>query len=59
MTPARLATLTRHVSTITSLEELDGFRRELSAQGELNTDIMAVIRDRRDVLARVVTKGRM
>ena len=57
MTPERLQNLTRQVATITSLDELDGFRKNLTAQGELTTYIMAVIRDRQDVLARVATKG--
>ena len=53
MTPDRLAHLTRMVATITSLEELDGFRRGLSESGELTTDVMAAIRDRQDRLANV------
>ncbi|MDD7973427.1 hypothetical protein [Roseinatronobacter alkalisoli] len=50
MTPARLAQLQRHVATITTLDELDGFRTQLSEQQEMTTDIMAAIRDRQDVL---------
>ena len=57
MTPERLQNLTRQVATITSLDELDGFRRQLSAQRELTTDLMAVIRDKQDRLAKVATKG--
>jgi len=57
MKAERLTHLTRQIATITSLDELDGFRQNLTAQGELTTDLMAVIRDRQDVLARVATKG--
>ncbi|MGY6705904.1 hypothetical protein [Roseinatronobacter sp.] len=52
MTPDRQAHLIRMIATITSFDELDGFRGQLSAQGEMTTDIMAAIRDRQDVLFR-------
>lgn len=58
MKPARLAHLQRMVATIKSLEELDGFRRNLIAQSELTTDLMAAIRDKQDQLAKVANGAR-
>lgn len=38
------------VATITSLAELDAYRKGLSARGALTSDAMAAIRDRQDLL---------
>lgn len=37
-------------ATISSLAELDAYRRGLSQRGALTTDVMAAIRDRMDFL---------
>ena len=43
-------TAAQTVATITSLTELDAYRKGLSARGALTADAMAAIRDRMDYL---------
>jgi len=50
MTPARLAHLLRVIPAAASGGELDGMQGQLQAQGELTTDVMAALRDRRAAL---------
>ena len=50
MTPARLAHLLRAIPAAASGGELDGMQGQLQAQGELTTDVMAALRDRRAAL---------
>lgn len=53
MTPERIAELLRQIPTLATLDECQGFRDQLKAQGEtMAAEVYGPLRDRMDVLAR-------
>lgn len=46
MTPARLATIQRHIASCATEGEMIGLRWGLKVQGELTTDVLMAIRDK-------------
>ena len=58
MTPERRLQILRHVPTIACLEELDGFRSGLCAQGEMqDAEVYEAVRIRGDDLAQRARLG--
>ena len=52
VTPARSEHLLRMIASATSLDELEGMRKQLSFQQELTGDVYAAMQRRVDALAR-------